>query len=160
MGRVRDTEAETSRALGVERLYREQGARIWRALLAYAGDRQIADDAVAEVFAQLLRRGEAVRDPQRWVWRAAFRIAAGELKRWRSSATLNDGVYELEVPTVDLASALRQLPARQRSVIALHYIADQPVREVARILGISTGSVKVHLSRGRKHLRQILGEDA
>jgi len=50
----------------VERLYREQGDRLWRAVLAFAGDPEVASDAVAETFAQALRRGDAVRDPERW----------------------------------------------------------------------------------------------
>jgi len=79
MGRVRDTRADQSPADAVERLYREQGDRMWRALLGFAGDPDVARDAEAEAFAQLLRRGAGVRDRERWVWRAAFRIAAGEL---------------------------------------------------------------------------------
>ena len=67
----------------VETLYREDGTRLWRAVRAYAADTTVADDAVAEAFAQLLRRGEEVREPQKWVWRAAFKIAAGELHRRR-----------------------------------------------------------------------------
>ena len=63
----------------LERVYREEGDRLWRAVLAFAGDPEVASDAVAEAFAQALRRGEAIRNPKRWVWRAAFRIAAGEL---------------------------------------------------------------------------------
>ena len=35
----------------------------------------------AEAFAQALRRGTAIRDPRSWVWRAAYRIAAGEKQR-------------------------------------------------------------------------------
>ena len=38
----------------------------------------MADEAVAETFAQLLRRGEAVEDPAAWAWRTAFRIAAAD----------------------------------------------------------------------------------
>ena len=49
----------------VERLYREQGRRLWAAVLAYTRDRDVADDAVAEAFAQLIRRDDEVRDPQR-----------------------------------------------------------------------------------------------
>src|SRR5437870_8933778 len=64
----------------VERIYREDGGRLWRAVLVFAGDPEVASDAVAEAFAQVLRRGRAVRSPGAWVWRAAFRIAAGELK--------------------------------------------------------------------------------
>jgi RNA polymerase sigma-70 factor (ECF subfamily) len=73
-------DALVTAARGLERLYREDGARLWRALVAFSGDREVASDAVAEAFAQALGRGEELRDPQRWVWRAAFRIAAGELK--------------------------------------------------------------------------------
>ena len=58
----------------VERLYREQGGRLWAAVFAYAGDRGVADDAVAEAFAQLLRRGGEVRDQAAWVWTATFRV--------------------------------------------------------------------------------------
>jgi DNA-directed RNA polymerase specialized sigma24 family protein len=60
--------------------YETQVTRLWRAVYAYSGRRDIADDAVAEAFAQVLRRGDEVRDVTAWVWRAAFRIAAGELK--------------------------------------------------------------------------------
>ena len=157
---MRDTGAEPSHADTVERLYREQGDRIWRALLGFAGDADVASDAEAEAFAQLLRRGGEVRDPERWVWRAAFRIAAGELKnRRRPPPSFQEGAYDLEPPAIELADALRQLPDRQRSAVVLHYIADRPVREVAAILGMTSGSVKVHLSRGRKRLRTLLGED-
>jgi DNA-directed RNA polymerase specialized sigma24 family protein len=69
-------DALVTAASGLERLYREDGARLWRALMAFSGDREVASDAVAESFAQALGRGDDLRDPQRWVWRAAFRIAA------------------------------------------------------------------------------------
>jgi predicted RNA polymerase sigma factor len=35
----------------IERLYREEGSRLWWALLAYTGDREVASDAAAEAFA-------------------------------------------------------------------------------------------------------------
>ncbi|HJP65116.1 MAG TPA: hypothetical protein VKA30_02300 [Actinomycetota bacterium] len=64
-----------------EALYRQEGARLWRSVYAFTADREVTNDAVAEAFAQLLRRGQDVRKPRAWVWKAAFRIAAGELKR-------------------------------------------------------------------------------
>src|SRR5919107_4820207 len=60
----------------LERVYREHGARLWRAVFLASGSREIADDAVAEAFAQALRRGRAVRDPAAWVWRGGVRGAA------------------------------------------------------------------------------------
>ena len=43
-----------------EEVYRRDGDRLWRSLLGFSGDREIADDAVAEAFAQLLQRGEGM----------------------------------------------------------------------------------------------------
>jgi hypothetical protein len=57
----------------VEDLYRSEGPRLWRSVMAFAGDREITDDAVSEAFMQLLGRGDNIRDPARWVWRAAFK---------------------------------------------------------------------------------------
>ena len=68
----------------VESVYRQDGDRLWRALYAFAGNEDVASDAVAEAFAQALRRGSAIRDVRGWVWRSAFRLAAGDLKRQSS----------------------------------------------------------------------------
>ena len=63
----------------VEAAYRSIHARLWRALLAYTGNRDVASDAEAEAFAQVLRRGDEVVDIAAWVWRSAFVIARGML---------------------------------------------------------------------------------
>lgn len=155
MGDRDDTSGE------VERLYREQGDRMWRAVLAWAGDPEIANDAVAEAFAQALRRGDAVRDPERWVWRTAFRIAAGMLHERRRLGPEQDvGLsYEMDPPARELVDALRRLSPRQRAAVVLHHAAGYPVREVAAILGSTPAAVKVHLKRGRDRLRKSLSEE-
>jgi DNA-directed RNA polymerase specialized sigma24 family protein len=51
MGVVQDALVTTGG--GLEQLYREDGARLWRALVAFSGDREVASDAVAEAFARL-----------------------------------------------------------------------------------------------------------
>jgi RNA polymerase sigma-70 factor, ECF subfamily len=145
----------------VERLYREQGDRMWRAVLAFASDPDVASDAVAEAFAQALRRGDAVRDPERWVWRTAFRIAGGMLKERRRIGPEQDvGLsYEMDPPARELIDALRGLSPRQRTAVVLHHAAGYPVREVAAILGSTPAAVKVHLKRGRDRLRKSLSEE-
>lgn len=144
----------------IERLYREEGPRLLRAMLGFTGDADLASDTVMEAFAQLLRRGEAVRDPRRWIWRASFRIAAGEMQRGRRSTpvTIEEG-YEMDELAHDLVVALRALSERQRAAVVLHHAADYPVREVAAILGSTPAAVKVHLLRGRRRLRELLRED-
>ena len=144
----------------IERLYREQGDRMWWAILAYAGDREIASDAVAEAFAQLLRRGDRVRAPDRWVWRTVFRIAAGELHRRQSDGPLAPTPPPGELPGValELLDVLARLPRKQRAAVVLHHLHGYRVREIADVIGSTTAAVKVHLSRGRKRLRAILEE--
>ena len=143
----------------LEALYRVDGARLWRALLAFAGDPEVASDSVAEAYAQALRRGAAVNDPQAWVWRAAFRIAAGELKKRGSTTSLiPDSGYLDEHVDMELIDALAHLPDRQRAAVVLFYYADASVRDIARRTGTSQLAVRANLSRGRKRLKEILGE--
>jgi len=143
-----------------DRAFREQGPKLWRSLLAFTGDPELASDAMAEAYAQLLARGTAVEAHERWVWRAAFRIAAGELKDRRRRAA-NVAVvesYEMPEPALDLIRALRDLSPNQRAVAVLRLYVDLPTREVARILGIGQATVRVHLSQARRRLRTLLEE--
>jgi RNA polymerase sigma-70 factor (ECF subfamily) len=145
----------------VERTYREQRDRLWRALLAFTGDPDVAGDALAEAFAQLISRGAEVRSPDAWVWTAAFRIAAGEMGRRRTSElTGTESPYELPEPVDHLVRALALIPRAQRLAVVLHDYADRPTDEVASILGVTRATVHVHLSRGRKRLRRLLGEQS
>jgi RNA polymerase sigma-70 factor (ECF subfamily) len=143
--------------IDLEAVYRAHAPRLWRSLLAWTGDAAIADDAVAEAFAQALRRGEALREPERWVWRAAYRIAAGALKeRGRHSRAIPETSYRLDEAPASLAEALASLPPGQRATVVLHYYADLRVRDVAEVLGISSAAVKVSLLRARRRLRTFL----
>jgi RNA polymerase sigma-70 factor, ECF subfamily len=161
MGIVTTTLANVSAAGEVEAVYREDGDRLWRSVYAFAGNQEVASDAVAEAFAQALRRGSAIRDVRGWVWRSAFRLAAGDLKRQSSlsRAPIPERALQDAHPNEALVQALQGLTPQQRAVIVLHYYADCPVREIARRSGINPLAVRAHLSRGRKHLRVLLGEE-
>jgi RNA polymerase sigma-70 factor, ECF subfamily len=145
----------------VESVYREDGDRLWRSLLVFSGDREIASDAVSEAFAQALRRGRAVRDVRSWVWRTAFRIAAGDLKRQSAllRGSMPEGVVHDRHLDAELLTALQAVTPQQRIVLTLFYYVDCPVREIARRTGMNQLAVRAHLSRGRKRLRDLLGDD-
>lgn len=150
----------------VESLYRSDADRLWRAVYAFAGDPDIASDAVAEAYAQLLHRGDAVRNPAAWTWQAAFRISAGALKARRSepAALADDRVAATAAAPPDayadpdLLRALRQLPDGQRAAVILFYFADLPIRDIADRLGSNGLAVRANLSRGRRRLRVLLGD--
>lgn len=152
-----ETTVDPRRDNDLDTLWREHGPKLWRAVLAYAGDREIASDAVAESFAQCLRRGEEIRSPAAWIWRAAFRVAAGELKRrGRWTPPADEGSYLMPEPAVDLLRALASLPRKQRASLVLHYYGDYSTREAAEILGSTAATVRVHLSQGRRRLKHLL----
>ena len=152
-------------APSVEVLYRTDADRLWRAIHAFAGDGEIASDAVAEAYAQVLHRGSAVRDPQAWTWRTAFRIASGALKSRRaagadpSTVTEAAGDYRDRYTDTDLVDALGRLPDGQRAAVVLFYYADLPVSTIAERLGSNSLAVRANLSRGRRRLRELLGDD-
>ena len=147
-----------SSASAIEDLYRADGDRLWRSVCAFAGDPDVASDAVAEAFAQALRRGEQIRDARAWVWRTAFKLAAGDLKRRRTlvHGELPESAYREAELDGELMVALQQLTDGQRAAIVLHYYADLPVAEISRRTGIKQIAVRAHLSRGRKRLRRVL----
>jgi RNA polymerase sigma-70 factor (ECF subfamily) len=140
----------------IEQVYRTEAQKMWRALLGYSGDRQIADDAVAEAFARALHHQGSINDLRAWLWRVAFRLAAAEIRKQNHFEETLESLSEPSSDAVDLVTALRQLPERQRMALVLHDYADRPTAEVAAILGCSPATVHVHLSRGRKRLRELL----
>lgn len=142
---------------GIERAYREQAPKMWRALLGYTGDPEIASDALAEAFARALRLDGEIRDVPAWTWRVAFRLAAGELRRRREVPTASEPTgYEMPEPVPELMRALRVLSPNQRLAVVLHDYGDRPTAEVAAIIGCSRATVHVHLSQGRHRLRDLL----
>ena len=144
----------------IDALYREDADRLWRALAAWAGDPDTASEAVAEAYAAGVQRGYAVRDPREWVWRAAFRIAAGAQKKRRAAAQepTHAGTHVDRYADPDLLAALARLPPSQRGAVILFYYADLPVNEIARRLGSNGLAVRANLSRGRRRLHELLGD--
>jgi len=108
------------------------------------------------------RRGAAVRDPGRWIWRAAFRIAAGELKdqrRRQAVSVRGEDLYEIPEAALQILEGLSRLSPRQRAAMILHDHVGYSAKEAAAILGSSAATVRVHLSHGRRRLRTLLEVD-
>ncbi|MEV0157712.1 sigma factor-like helix-turn-helix DNA-binding protein [Micromonospora sp. NPDC050686] len=70
-------------------------------------------------------------------------------------ADVHDVVVDRDPGGVDatLMAALRQLPVRQREVVALRVFLDLDTRATAAVLGIAAGTVAAHLSRAVASLR-------
>jgi RNA polymerase sigma-70 factor, ECF subfamily len=150
-------------AVNYEQVFQDTAPGLWRTIYAFAaGRRAVADDAVAEAFARALERAGQIRDPVPWLYRTAFRLAAEDLRREFREPKLEPGSDQAAASADGLAAlvpALRKLSPAERAAVVLRYEADLPVREVARRMGTSAGAVKVHLFRGRRRLRELLGDE-
>jgi RNA polymerase sigma-70 factor (ECF subfamily) len=155
--------AETRHAERVRVAWETHKDRLWRALLAWSHDADIASDAVAEAFAQATRRGDAIDDVGRWVWRAAFRVAAGQLSVARRDApvdALTTEPTDLTVPedVALLLDALDRLHPDDRAVIVLAHVGGWTGPEIAELRGTTAGAVRIRLHRARRALRRALEE--
>jgi RNA polymerase sigma-70 factor (ECF subfamily) len=122
--------------------------------------RDVAQDAFIQLFARWSRISHYER-PEAWVRRVGIRMAVRAARRERRRSELERRVPVGSSPRpvdVDIVRAVRMLPAAQRAAVALFYLEDRPVSDVASILGCSDVTARVHLHRARNRLAQLLGE--
>ena len=117
-------------------------------------DVQRAEDVAQDAFTQLYVHWPKVsryERPEAWVRRVAIRRAVKMLQRDRRRIELErvDAPIASDPLAYDdeLAEALGELPPQQRAAVALFYLEDRPVAEVAEIIGCSPSTAKVHLHR-------------
>ncbi len=137
-----------------------------RIVLVSVGDRQLAEDLVAEAFTRAWMSWRKVREhpvPRAWVVRTALNTHVSSWRRRRRELAvdgrvamdLRDGAAPGDSADLDerLAAAVRALPPRQREVITLRVFFDLDTEATATLLGISPGTVGVHLHRALATLR-------
>lgn len=138
-----------------------------RIVLVSVGDRQLAEDLVAEAFTRAWTSWPKVRDhpvPRAWIVRTALNAHVSWWRRHRREVPLDDTIPACVLPpgeqpaSVDdaLVAAIRALPPRQREVITLRIFFDLDGAATAELLGISPGTVRVHLHRALAALRAQL----
>jgi RNA polymerase sigma-70 factor (ECF subfamily) len=144
--------------------------RLIGAFRVLAGSRAAAEDAVEEAVARALertRRGEAIEDLTAWVATVARnllrtahrrRVIERQARRVLADRDGSSRTDQLLEAHADLVRAVAALPRRQREAIALHYFADLPVAQVARVTASTEGAVKVRLHRARTALASALGD--
>lgn len=145
--------------------------------LAYAlsGSRWAAEDLAQEAFIAAHRKWDRIGEyesPGAWVRRVVANMAVSLYRRKASEARAiarvaahrQEALPALEAEDNEFWAAVRALPKRQAQAIALHYLEDRPIVEVADILECSPATAKVHLYKGRirlaERLRTSTGDDS
>jgi len=162
---LRDVERESA----LIRLFDGHHAQLVR-LAVLLGAEHDAEDVVAEAFCVLHHRWYRLRTPE--TAPAYLRSVVCNLVRMRiRRLQVSRRHASVEVPCIDSAestamlhedhrqvvNALKNLPGRQREALVLRYWMDLKEREIAEAMGISTGAVKSHISRGMHALSREMG---
>jgi RNA polymerase sigma-70 factor (sigma-E family) len=136
--------------------------RVAYRLLGDRGDAEdVAQEAVAVAHADWAKVS-VYSEP--FVARVASRLAIARWRRRRPTTDLREldaeasGEDEATVLRFALIAALRRLPAKQRDVVVLRFIADLPEAAVAEVMGTTVGTVKQHCHRGLARLRGLLSD--
>ena len=138
------------------------------ALAAALAGPAAADDVAQEAMLAAYRRWDTVSRldlPAAWVRRVCANTAVSLLRRRGAEARAVLRLGARPQRTLELApdpgafwAEVRRLPRRQAQAVALAYVYDLGVAEIAVTLGVAEGTVKTHLSRGRAALAVRLGE--
>ena len=159
-------------SLGI--LYDRYQRLVFRTALAITGDPDAAADLQQEVFLRLFRFAERI-DPNRplepWLYRMTANLSYTWVKRssrwirpledlaeWLAGSRRSTPVQQIEMDETSrqIQQAMLSLPLAHRLVVALYYVNDLPLQEIAEILEIPVGTVKSRLYYGRQALRQDL----
>jgi RNA polymerase sigma-70 factor (ECF subfamily) len=157
--------------VGTQRLdfaefYRSSKDQCLVTVLVSVGDRDTAQELVAEAFARAWASWRTVSRhpaPVAWVVRTALNTNISRWRRRHREISVPDlgtvaDLYAVEGTTgnaVDprIMAALMRLPARQRQVVALRLFLDLDIGRTAEVLGIAPGTVQAHLGRAIATLR-------
>ncbi|MFN0059808.1 MAG: RNA polymerase sigma factor [Planctomycetota bacterium] len=152
-----------------QRHYRAIGSYLFRR----TGDHHATEELLSDVFFAALRglRRYRARGLSLRAW--LYRIATNEANRWARRRRRRRRLYSLEDVVVEvpdrgdasptatggfarLHSALWSLPVRHQAVVALFYLEELSVEEIAQVLATRVGTVKSRLARARETLREKL----
>lgn len=155
----------------VDELYAAHYRPLVRLSVLLVRDVETAEEVVQDAFVAMHGRWRTLREPDK----ALAYLRQTVVNRSRS-VLRRRGVAARHTPPVvpdhpgadqdalaaerrsEVLDALRELPTRQREVLALRYYLDLSEAQIAEALGISRGAVKSHASRGATALRQLLEE--
>ncbi len=149
-----------------EAFYKRQYPRGVGLAYALAGKRHLAEEIAQDAFIAGFRRWQRISrydKPDAWLRRVIVNRSTSVLRRGvtevkaipRLRAGL-DHIPELEPEAADVWDAVRALPRRQAQAIALFYLEDLSLEQIADVLECSPGTVKAHLRRGRERLGRKL----
>jgi RNA polymerase sigma-70 factor (sigma-E family) len=141
--------------------------QLHRLAVMLCGDADRADDIVQAAVTTLFTRWRQARQADNldaYVRRSVVNTFLSERRQRWSRVVLTETLPDRPAATgqpaderLEIRAALRTLPPKQQAVLALRFLCDLPVDEVAELVGCSPGTVKSQTSDGLAKLRRKLG---
>jgi len=155
--------------LNPETLYTQYYGKVMGYILARIRNRADAEDITADVFEKVQRK-LADFDPSKasvstWIFTITRNTVIDHYRRSRPAEELDENLSDdreldenlLNTETLsELAGALRALPEEMRDLIVLRYYDGKPLTEVAEIMGLSYGAVKLRHQSALAKLRNAM----
>ncbi len=121
----------------------------------------LANEAMLRAYKQWAKVGVMER-PGAWVRRVVINLAHDSHRRTARQIRGMERLRAERPPdgqpsSQDFWAAVRDLPERQRAAVALRYVEDMPIDEIAAVLDVSDGTVKSSLYAARRTLATTLG---
>ena len=154
----------------LEQLFRENHRMLYQTAYSLLGNPADAEEVPQAIFLRLLRTGlpaDLQRNPRGYLYRAAVNQSLSVLRsRRRHPSTADFDGAGIPGPVSDsdsveedhrrLAQAMTQLAPEAAQILILRYMHNASGAEIAKLLGISRGSVDIRLFRARVRLRKLM----
>jgi RNA polymerase sigma-70 factor (ECF subfamily) len=166
-------EARTGNYRAFQSLVERHMKRTYNIAFSFVGDHDSAEDIVQEVFIRVHSslsafRGEA--ELGTWIYRITTNLSLNHVKQRKrhvertvnvmdaaaTSLASHDNHADESDRRAHIERALHELPTLQRAVVILRHLEGLSTRQVSHILKCSEGTVKTHLFRGLKKMRNKL----
>ena len=152
------------------RIVASHHADLLRIAQLVCGDVDLANDAAQAAWAIAWRRLGSLRDPERlrpWLMSVAANEARQLVRRRGRRQVREIAIGDAGTPTfddelairVDLGAALGRIDPKDRTLLALRYIAGMELAEIGREVGMSATAVRSRLARAIMRLRRELDHD-
>ena len=153
----------------LDRIYTEYSGKVMGYIRARIRSSADAEDIHSEVFEKILRKIEDFDETKAslntWIFTITRNTVIDHFRRTKPSEELDENLSDnieldeglLNSETLsELAAALKRLPEQMRDIIVLRYYDGKPLTEIAELMNLSYGAVKLRHQNAVLMLRQAL----
>jgi len=135
-------------------------AQVLRGLMAVAGERERAEDALHDALVAAMKPGviETIERPDAWLYAVGVRKLRRAAWRRRLDVLLgaNAGSYaEPDLAAIEASELLSKLTPRQREIVVARYYLDLTFKEIGESLGITVSAATSTVSQALERIRRI-----